>query len=97
MLEENEIYRDLQRHLDRLPIGFPTTESGLEIRILRHLFSPREAQVALQLSMVPETIDKIYKRVKNIGTSRKELQEILDKMVRRAVFNYRREVLRLST
>ena len=27
-----------------MPIGFPATESGVEIRILKHLFSPEQAE-----------------------------------------------------
>ena len=39
----DELYRKLQQHLDRMPVGFPATESGVEIRILRQLFTPEEA------------------------------------------------------
>ena len=46
MVTESQIYRDLQIHLDKLPIGFPPTESGVEIRILKHLFTPEEAKLA---------------------------------------------------
>jgi hypothetical protein len=42
--ENMEIYRKLQKHLDTLPIGFPPTESGVEIRILKHLFTPKQAE-----------------------------------------------------
>ena len=28
-------YRELQRHLDRQPIGFPASKSGADIRILK--------------------------------------------------------------
>ncbi len=39
-LEENrpDIYRLLARHLDSLPAGFPPTENGVELKILRKLF-----------------------------------------------------------
>jgi Na+-translocating ferredoxin:NAD+ oxidoreductase subunit B len=48
-------YRDLARLLDSLPQGFPATESGAELEILRYLFSPEEARVALALSLKAET------------------------------------------
>ena len=76
-----EIYRDLQKHLDRLPIGYPATESGVEIRVLKHLFTPEEARIAVQLSMIPEPISRIHKRVKKTGVSIEELERILDHMV----------------
>ena len=39
----SEAYRKLQEHLDRLPMGFPRTESGVEFEILQQLFAPEEA------------------------------------------------------
>jgi len=46
-MEPDALYRQLQRHLDRMPVGFPATESGVEIRILRQIFTPEEAELAL--------------------------------------------------
>ena len=43
----SEVYRKLARHLDNLPGGFPSTESGVELRILRRLFTPEDAELAL--------------------------------------------------
>ncbi len=43
------VYRKLQRYLDSLPIDYPETESGVEIRILKSLFTPQEAEIALKL------------------------------------------------
>lgn len=42
--KEDNIYRKLQHQLDTLPIGFPATNSGVEIRLLKFLFTPEEAQ-----------------------------------------------------
>ena len=58
MATETQVYRDLQKHPDRLPAGFPPTESGVEIRILKHLFTPEEAKMAIELSMMPEDLEK---------------------------------------
>ena len=60
----NPQYRKLQQHLDKLPVGFPETESGVEIRILKYLFTPQEAAIAIDLSYLPETISVIFKRIK---------------------------------
>ncbi len=81
MKQEEKLYRDLQKYLDRMPISFPATESGAEIRILKHLFTPQEAEIALQLSMIPESIERIHKRLKSRGMSVEELQKNLDQMV----------------
>jgi len=78
---ENQIYRDLQKHLDnKLPTGFPPTKSGAEIRLLKRVFTPEEAKVAIQLSMRPEPIKRIYKRAQKSGMSIEELQKLLDQM-----------------
>ncbi len=34
-----EIYRNLQKRLDTYSVGFPATDSGVEIKILKALFS----------------------------------------------------------
>ncbi|HSG43689.1 MAG TPA: hypothetical protein VLA72_11090 [Anaerolineales bacterium] len=49
-----DVYEKLANHLDNLPAGFPRTESGVEMRILRRLFSPEEAELATQLSLIEE-------------------------------------------
>jgi len=43
-------YRQLQLKLDQYSMGFPATESGIEIKILRHLFSEEDADMFLSLS-----------------------------------------------
>jgi electron transport complex protein RnfB len=83
MPDEN-VYRQLQCHLDRMPVGFPATESGVEIRILQQLFTPQEALVALALSAVPETADKIHRRLKT-APGVDALRGILDVMAERGL------------
>jgi H+/Na+-translocating ferredoxin:NAD+ oxidoreductase subunit B len=83
MKNSNSLYRELQIHLDKLPIGFPETKSGIEIEILTYLFEPNEAKIALCLSLAPSSISKILKRLKNkfdIEYSEEELNPIIDKM-----------------
>jgi Na+-translocating ferredoxin:NAD+ oxidoreductase subunit B len=59
-----DIYRKLAEHLDNLPGGFPPTESGVELRILRRLFTPEEAELALHLTLIPEEARVIARRAK---------------------------------
>jgi Pyruvate/2-oxoacid:ferredoxin oxidoreductase delta subunit len=85
MAEETDVYRRLQRRLDELPVGYPATKSGVELRILKRLFTPAEAEVALALSAVPEPLEKIEPRLP--GRSRQELERMLDRMVEKgAIF-----------
>jgi len=57
------VYQVLSKHLDDLPAGFPPTESGVEIRILKRLFTPQEATIAVGLSMMPEPASLIAERL----------------------------------
>ena len=59
------VYRNLQKHLDSQAVGFPATKSGVEIKILKHIFSPDEAEIATYLNYKPEPIETIYQKAKN--------------------------------
>lgn len=63
MDSEVAYYRQLQEHLDKLPIGYPKTDSGVEIRILQLLFTPTEAKVALCLSLGNASVETVRKRL----------------------------------
>lgn len=58
----DNIYKNLAEHLNRTPGGFPPTPSGVEIKILKNLFSEKEAQIALTMSMSPEPASAIAQR-----------------------------------
>ena len=62
-----KVYYDLREQLDQYSVGFPSTESGVEMRILEKLFSEEEAELYLNLSMMLETPEAIAQR---IGRSR---------------------------
>ncbi|TFH66739.1 MAG: 4Fe-4S ferredoxin [Gemmatimonadales bacterium] len=74
------VYRRLQRHIDNMPIGYPATESGVELRVLEHLFTPEEAEMALHLSALPEPIEKIHSRARKDGVDLKELRQALNRL-----------------
>jgi len=59
-----DVYERLAKHLDDLPEGFPRTESGVEMRILRKLFTPADAELALHLTIIPEEPRVIARRAK---------------------------------
>jgi len=63
MDSENTYYRQLQQHLDKLPIVYPKTNSGVEIRILKLLFTPIEVKVALCLSLGNASVETVRKRL----------------------------------
>ncbi len=59
-----DIYERLAKHLDELPAGFPRTKSGVEMRILRRLFTPEDAEFAVHLTLIPEEPRVIARRAK---------------------------------
>jgi len=81
-MESNaDVYRRLQRHIDNMPVAFPESESGLDIKLLKHLFTPEEAKIALELSALPEPLERIHKRLKKTGISIDDLENTLDNLV----------------
>jgi electron transport complex protein RnfB len=80
MTEDVDVYRRLQRALDDLPIRYPETRSGVELRILERLFTREEAEVALALSALPESVETIAGRL-SPGRPHEELERTLDRMV----------------
>ncbi|OGO30949.1 MAG: hypothetical protein A2Z29_00975 [Chloroflexi bacterium RBG_16_56_11] len=81
MDNDSRVYRELQRYLDRLPSGFPEVESGLDIKLLRRFFTPEEASLAMQLSMKPEPIARIFHRIRNSGVTPGALKQVLERML----------------
>lgn len=78
-MENDEMYRSLANTLDKLPNGFPSTGDGSEIRLLKKLFTPEQASVAVLLTPELETAETIAQR-----NSREvsELRKVLKNMVR---------------
>ncbi|MCJ7581509.1 MAG: 4Fe-4S dicluster domain-containing protein [Candidatus Aminicenantes bacterium] len=70
-----DIYIKLAKFLDGLPGGFPSTETGVEIRILKKLFTPEEAELATKLSLIPEDAGAIAKRAKKDEKTTADLLE----------------------
>ena len=62
MTSDESIYRILQQHLDKQTMGFPLTWSGADIRLLKRLFTPDEAKLALHLTCRPSPTEQIMVR-----------------------------------
>lgn len=81
---DDDLFRALQQDLDRMPVGFPPTASAVELRILRQLFSPIEARIALCLNLLPEPLAAIRKRI-HFAITPELLHETLDAMTYRGL------------
>ena len=77
MQKNEKVYIDLQRHLNSQAIGFPATRSGAELRILKHIFSPTEAEIAACLTYKLEPIEIVFERAGHLVESPAKLSEIL--------------------
>lgn len=78
----NDSYARLREHLDSLPAGFPPTESGVELRILKRLFTPEEAELACRVGMKFEKAETIAARA---GIPEAETAERLASMARKGL------------
>ena len=74
-----DIYEKLREKIDQsIPIPTPSTESRVELEILKNLLTPEEAALAIHLSGQPEPLDEIAERV---GISTDELRPQLEALV----------------
>ena len=78
MEQNDQVYIKLQKHLNNQAVGFPATKTGVEIRILKHIFAPEEAEISSLLSYKFEPLKIIYSRVEHLVESPEELEGILD-------------------
>ncbi len=76
-IKRMDIYTKLAKFLDGLPGGFPSTDTGVEIRILKRLFTQEEAELAMKLSFLPEDAGVIAKRAKK---NEKDTAVLVEKM-----------------
>jgi len=81
------VYRLLAQRLDALPNRFPATKSGVELRLLRKLFTVEEATLAAVMSLAPEPVAGIASRA---GADPREARNDLKKMAAKGLIDLRR-------
>lgn len=77
-----EVYKRLAKHLDNLPGSYPATESGVEFRILKRLFTPEEAEAAMALTLFPESAKAIAKK---LGKKESDIETLFYSMSRKGL------------
>ena len=60
-MSEN-VYTRLREFMDTVPVGFPATPTGVEIKILKKLFTPEQAELTMKLEKEPEEVAAIAAR-----------------------------------
>lgn len=83
---KEDVYRRLARRLDTLPIGFPSTASGVELELLAKLFAPEEAALAAVMSATSEPCAAIAARG---GVMSEVAESMLREMVGRGLIRSR--------
>jgi Pyruvate/2-oxoacid:ferredoxin oxidoreductase delta subunit len=87
MMNHNSVYRRLQQHLDKFPIGFPAAPSGVDQELLRYLFDETEAEITCALNLIGEPVEKIAPRLRKPGLGTGELAERLEQMAAKGIIN----------
>jgi electron transport complex protein RnfB len=83
---DNEIYEKIRASLDRFPTSFPKTEDGTEIRLLKKLFSPEEAEIAVELPLMQlEDLETVQTIADRMGKKTDEVEPLLNAMSKRGV------------
>jgi H+/Na+-translocating ferredoxin:NAD+ oxidoreductase subunit B len=77
-----DVYKKLATHLDTLATGYPATKTGIELKILKHLFKPEEAEIVMKLTMIPEPVAVIAER---LGQSVEKLAPVLEAISKKGV------------
>lgn len=83
-----ELYARLQKQLDQYSIGFPATESGVELEILRKLFPQEDALLFTCLSPRLETPAQVAAR---LGRDEAALARQMDSMAERGLLFRKRD------
>ena len=59
----NDTYERLRDRLEMMATGYPATANGVEIKILRQLFSEEDADLFLKMEARPETAHQMALRI----------------------------------
>ena len=74
---EKDVYRRVQEQLDQYSIGFPATDSGIEIEILNNLFSRDEAELFNAMTTVLEPPEDVAARIgRNVAETAARLEDM---------------------
>jgi len=79
-----DVYEKLRKRLDQFPQGFPSSKSGVELKILEDLFTPGEAEIALSLRPYPQ-LEPVSAIVQRTNKDEKEMGETLYAMSKKGL------------
>lgn len=76
----SDVYERLAQRLDALPNGYPRTKSGVELKVLKKIFTEEEAEITCSLKLLPQTPEQI---AENLGRDPEGMGDMLENMVKR--------------
>ena len=77
-MTEPDVYGRLRKAIDGMPIGIQITESGIEIELLKEIFTTEETELACNLSMFKKSAKNIANsKVEYVENSLRELLEYI--------------------
>lgn len=92
------LYRKLQKHLNKQAIGYPRTISSVDIEMLKYIFTKEEyIYLALNLNFRFKFIDEIYNAIQknnhnqknNFSPKKEDVERILTEMVQKKCIGFR--------
>ena len=81
-----DVYKKLAQRLDTIPNGFPSTENGIELKLLAKLFTPEEASLAAIMRLSREKAENIANKV---GMEPVKATIVLERMAERGLIRAR--------
>jgi NAD-dependent dihydropyrimidine dehydrogenase PreA subunit len=79
---ETKVHKKLAEHLDQLPGGFAPSKTGADLELLQRLFTPEEAELAVQLTLDQEPAQIIAERT---GLPLASTEELLSEMSKKGL------------
>ena len=75
--DENSPYEKLADTLNRIPNGFAKTKDDTYLRVLKWIFTPKEAEFACKMKLKSETLKKMSRRLKIPISELKERMNVM--------------------
>ncbi|MCP4667971.1 MAG: 4Fe-4S ferredoxin, partial [Deltaproteobacteria bacterium] len=86
-----DVYERLREFLDNLGSGYPKTENGVEIKILKRLFTKEDAELFMGLTPLLETPEDAARR---LGLDPDETADHMERMAKKGLlFRHRKDDL----